>query len=117
MNNIETNFMNFEDLTKLIEEHKKETYPYKTYKFDSTSYTLLLIDINKLLNENKELKRTINESTKMIDECACYNEKDKECKCNFSSMAMTTLRKILKGEITSYHEDKRCQNEYRRNSI
>lgn len=60
MNNIETNFMNFEDLTKLIEEHKKETYPYKTYKFDSTSYTLLLIDINKLLNENKKLKNNWN---------------------------------------------------------
>ncbi len=61
----------------------------------------------ELHKENKELKRTINESTKMIDECACYNEKDKECKCNFSSMAMTILRKILKGEITSYHEDKK----------
>lgn len=60
MNNIETNFMNFEDLTKLIEEHKKETYPYKTYKFDSTSYTLLLIDINKLLKENKKLKDNWN---------------------------------------------------------
>ena len=44
----ETNFMSFEDLNKLIEEHKKETHPYKEYLFDSISYTLLLIDISKL---------------------------------------------------------------------
>lgn len=54
--NTETNFMSFENLTKLIEEHKKETHPYKRYEFDSTSYTLLLIDINNLIKENKELK-------------------------------------------------------------
>ena len=45
-----------ENLTKLIEEHKKETHPYKKYEFDSTSYTLLLIDINNLIKENQELK-------------------------------------------------------------
>lgn len=54
--NTETNFMSFEDLTKLIEEHKKETHPYKKYEFDSTSYTLLLISINNLIKENKQLK-------------------------------------------------------------
>lgn len=53
--NIETNFMNFENLTKLIEEHKKETHPYKNYEFDSTSYTLLLISINNLIKESQEL--------------------------------------------------------------
>ena len=53
--NTETNFMSFEDLTKLIEEHKKETHPYKKYEFDSTSYTLLLISINNLIKENKKL--------------------------------------------------------------
>lgn len=51
--NIETNFMNFENLTKLIEEHKKETHPYKNYEFDSTSYTLLLISINNLIKKIK----------------------------------------------------------------
>lgn len=59
--NTETNFMNFEDLTKLIEEHKKETHPYKSYNFDSTSYTLLLIDINNLIKENRELKKLLEE--------------------------------------------------------
>lgn len=71
---------------------------------DEIGVTSEQLIIKQLQQENKELKRTINESIKMIDECACYNEKDKECKCNFSNMAMTTLRKILKGEITSYPE-------------
>ena len=58
--NTETNFMSFEDLTKLIEEHKKETHPYKKYEFDSTSYTLLLISINNLIKENKKLNGAIH---------------------------------------------------------
>lgn len=58
--NTETNFMSFENLTKLIEEHKKETHPYKKYEFDSTSYTLLLIDINNLIKENKQLKEKLD---------------------------------------------------------
>lgn len=58
--NTETNFMSFENLTKLIEEHKKETHPYKRYEFDSTSYTLLLISINNLIKENQELKKQLD---------------------------------------------------------
>ncbi len=57
--NTETNFMSFENLTKLIEEHKKETHPYKRYEFDGTSYTLLLISINNLIKKNQELKERI----------------------------------------------------------
>ncbi len=64
--NAETNFMSFEDLTKLIEEHKKETHPYKRYEFDSTSYTMLLISINNLIKENQELKE-INEEHKKLN--------------------------------------------------
>ena len=63
--NTETNFMSFENLTKLIEEHKKETHPYKRYEFDSTSYTLLLISINNLIKENQELKKLNEEKTKI----------------------------------------------------
>lgn len=59
--NIETNFMSFENLTKLIEEHKKETHPYKRYEFDSTGYTLLLISINNLIKENQKLKKQLEE--------------------------------------------------------
>lgn len=91
---IETNFMNFESLTKLIEEHKKETHPYKRYEFDSTSYTLLLIDINNLIKENQELnkkylnavadyettmaekeqlKKQLEEINKMIEKCGFVN--------------------------------------------
>ena len=62
----EINFMSFENLTKLIEEHKKETHPYKRYEFDSTCYTLLLIDINKLLQENQKLKEVIDKSINYI---------------------------------------------------
>ena len=67
----EINFTSFESLTKLIEEHKKETYPYKRYEFDSTSYTLLLIDINKLLQENQSLKK----ENKILRENAEHNDK------------------------------------------
>lgn len=66
--NTETNFMSFENLTKLIEEHKKETHPYKRYEFDSTSYTLLLIDINNLIKENQELKSQLKGTTHCFDE-------------------------------------------------
>ena len=65
--NTETNFMSFEDLTKLIEEHKKETYPYKKYEFDSTSYTLLLISINNLIKENQLLKDIREQTIKLVD--------------------------------------------------
>lgn len=58
----EKNFMNFENLSRLIEEHKKETHPYKRYEFDSTSYTMLLIDINNLLKENRKLKQKYENS-------------------------------------------------------
>ncbi len=61
--NTGTNFMNFENLNKLIEEHKKETHPYKRYEFDSTSYTMLLISINNLLKENQELKKQLSSNT------------------------------------------------------
>lgn len=44
----------------------------------------------------KKIEERMNEAIKMIDECACYNKQDKECKCSFSSMAMTKLRNILK---------------------
>lgn len=66
--NTETNFMSFENLTKLIEEHKKETHPYKKYEFDSTSYTLLLISINNLIKENQELKSQLKGTTHCFDE-------------------------------------------------
>ena len=59
--NTETNFMSFENLAKLIEEHKKETHHYKRYEFDSTSYTLLLISINNLIKENQALKKQLEE--------------------------------------------------------
>lgn len=82
--NTETNFMSFENLIKLIEKHKKETHPYKRYEFDSASYTLLLIDINNLLKENKDLKKQLEEykyshSCSFVDTCknvtiANYNQ-------------------------------------------
>ena len=67
MNKMETNFMSFENLSKLIEEHKKETHPYKEYSFDSTSYMLLLIDIGKLQQENKQLKEDIKNIIKILN--------------------------------------------------
>ena len=80
--NTETNFMNFENLTKLIEEHKKEMHPYKRYEFDSTSYTLLLISINNLIKENQELKKQLDKASLTIQEMIerdiyCPNSCDK----------------------------------------
>lgn len=65
--NTETNFMSFEDLTKLIEEHKKETHPYKRYEFDSTSYTLLLMSINNLIKENQKSKERLERIDNYLD--------------------------------------------------
>ena len=64
----EKKIMNFENLNRLIEEHKKETHPYKRYEFDSTSYTLLLIDINNLLKENQKLKMIYKEYERLNKE-------------------------------------------------
>lgn len=86
--NTETNFMSFENLTKLIEEHKKETHPYKKYEFDSTSYTLLLIDINNLIKENQELKSQLKGTTH------CFDEEEHE-----------KLKKQLEDIIISYTEE------------
>ena len=60
MNN-DINFMTSTNLDELLEEHKKITHPYKKYEFDSTSYNLLLCDINKVLKENTNLKQSLNE--------------------------------------------------------
>ena len=70
--------MNFEDLTKLIEEHKKETHPYKRYDFDSTSYTLLLIDINNLIKENQKLNSAIQTYDILLKANAEENKKLKD---------------------------------------
>lgn len=86
--NTETNFMRFENLTKLIEEHKKETHPYKKNEFDSTSYTLLLISINNLIKENQELKSQLKGTTH------CFDEEEHE-----------KLKKQLEDIIISYTEE------------
>lgn len=65
--NTETNFMSFESLTKLIEEHKKETHPYKSYELDSTSYTLLLMSINNSIKENQKLKERLERIDNYLD--------------------------------------------------
>ena len=48
---------NIETLEQLIEEHKNCKTKVKIYEFDNTSYTLLLIEINKILKENQKLQR------------------------------------------------------------
>ncbi len=76
MNKIGTRFMSFENLNALIEQHRKETQPYENYEFDSTNYTLLLIDINNLIKENQELrKRPLEERTKMYQNAYNYSQK------------------------------------------
>ena len=72
--NREINFINFENLNRLIEEHKKETHPYKRYEFDSTSYTLLLIDINNLVKENKTLKENAENNDRVVDKANWENQ-------------------------------------------
>ena len=67
MNKIGTDFISFKSLNELIEQHRKETQPYKNYEFDSTSYTLLLVDINNLLKENKQLKDNWNKLKEWLE--------------------------------------------------
>ena len=95
----EKKFMNFEDLTKLIEEHKEETHPYKRYEFDSTSYTLLLIDINNLLKENKQLKD-------LIDTILNFSFFKEECPLNFAFENNTNEDKSQ----SIFYEDEWCEN-------
>lgn len=95
----EKKFMNFEDLTKLIEEHKEETHPYKRYEFDSTSYTLLLIDINNLLKENKQLKD-------LIDTILNFSFFKEECPLNFGFENNTNEDKSQ----SIFYEDEWCEN-------
>lgn len=88
--NREINFMNFENLNRLIEEHKKETHPYKRYEFDSTSYTLLLIDINNLVKENKALKENAENNDKVVDKANWENQllkkENKQLKDNWNKL-------------------------------
>lgn len=115
--NTETNFMIFENLTKFIEEHKKETHPYKRYEFDSASYTLLLMSINNLIKENEELKKQLHEASLTIQE---MTEQDIECPSNCEKLDKLlkenqTLKKHLKipktcnlktlEDYKSYYED------------
>ena len=88
--NREINFMNFENLNRLIEEHKKETHPYKRYEFDSTSYTLLLIDINNLVKENKTLKENAENNDRVVDKANWENKllkkENKQLKDNWNKL-------------------------------
>ena len=81
MNENRTNFINFQSLSKLIEEHRKETLPYKNYEFDSTDYTLLLIDINNLLKESQELKKQLEEKETLIKQCGLSVSNMMDCYC------------------------------------
>ena len=101
--NTGTNFMNFENLNKLIEERKKEIHPYKNYEFDNTNYTLLLIDINNLLKENQELKKQLEERTKMYQNAYNYSQK-----METKAIILETQQK----EFIKYLEDEmnKCQS-------
>lgn len=48
-----------ETLEELIEEHRNISQKVSVYEFDETSYTLLLIEINKVLKENQQLKEQL----------------------------------------------------------
>lgn len=57
--NKDINFMTSTNLDELLEEHKKISHPYKSYEFDSTSYTLLLCDIKRVLKEKNNYKQAL----------------------------------------------------------
>lgn len=56
-----------ETLEELIEEHRNISRKFSVYEFDETSYTLLLIEINKVLKENQQLKEIIDKAIKYIE--------------------------------------------------
>lgn len=89
-----TNFMNFENLNKLIEEHRKETIPYKNYEFDNTSYTLLLININNLLKENQKSKDQQKEFIKYLEDESKEIYRDGGLRQNIFKQALQKYKEI-----------------------
>ena len=68
-----------ENLEELIEEHRNISKKISVYEFDETSYTLLLIEINKVLKENKQLKEQLQQKEDIINKISkkCNKEKGK----------------------------------------
>ena len=58
-----------------------------------------LVEMKDMLKaENTKLKQKLEEMKNYIKENACYDEKTKECKCSFSSMALDKILEIIGGE-------------------
>lgn len=68
---------------------------FTVFKDGAFKYELGKYQANLLVNCIKKQKEVIEKAIKMIEDCACYNKEDKECKCGFAAMAMTELRSIL----------------------
>lgn len=62
------NMNRIETLEELIESYKKCPYKVETYEFDGTGYALLIIEINKMLKENKKYKEVIEEFMNYIED-------------------------------------------------
>lgn len=101
--NKDINFVTSKNLYELLEEHKKITHPYKSYEFDSTSYTLLIYDINQMLKENTNLKQ----ENKILKENAENNDKVVD-KVNWDNrllkQALNEIREICYGSDMSKQE-------------
>ena len=84
-----------ENLEQLIEEHKKEKIPYKTYEFDSDSYTLLLCDINQLKSQLEEKDKIIDEAIEFIKDEGLYEEDFKIFNDDINFNELSKLLEIL----------------------
>lgn len=67
-----------ETLEELIKEHRNISRKISTYEFDETSYTLLLIEINKVLKENKQLKEQLKQKEDIIKKAKEFIKKHNE---------------------------------------
>ena len=67
-----------ENLEELIEEHRNISKKISVYEFDETSYTLLLIEINKVLKENKQLKEQLQQKEDIINKAKEFIKKHNE---------------------------------------
>lgn len=58
-------------------------------------------DNEKLQSQLDIANKKLDKIEKYIKENACYDEKTKECKCSFSSMALDKILEIIGGEEVS----------------
>lgn len=90
------NMNRIETLEELIESYKKCPYKVETYEFDGTGYALLIIEINKMLKENKKYKEVIDKAIYLLDNYQnnLYSKKVRETLDDDIEIALKILKEV-----------------------